>query len=761
MGGTWREAYPSLARVDLPDDWELAQLYAEQVAAFKELLVCEVPYARPEQKLRGSVGALGGLGGFKDARRVRESEDIERHVAAAAGVAFPGQVERGGYVPAADLIAAVDECVRRGRKAPQWRNGQAGALKGIAHALQPVTADLRRRVQVPPGVAAVAGDVHVAFLCAACDAMAWPDADLPYRMLTGMPVLGVIEDTGLYRPISHDCTVAEFRARFEATMAENDLWMEELVALVERRGRRLQATDRWAAEEIERVTHGETKDGLLGEPMTLEQIRARHGSRARPLPRFHVPKGTETVRCIDDGKISGSNEATRMPETIAPPTFELPAHVSALFSDSAKRRGVAPPELAIGLDDIFAAYRKVPSSQPEFTTVAYWSVAHQRVEFTEVFGHPFGLLASVVNFHRVPTLLCAVARRVFAVPVDHFFDDYICVEPAFGRGSAQDALKAVHDIVRFGLAPKKRKDSAQTNVELGVVCDVSRAASDGIVSFAPTESRVEGVLGSLRRARAANRLTPAEAATVFGKLGFTLAAAYGRVGRAATQPLIQRCHRDVDFAFGVALQRMHEFLERLLPALPVLEVDVSAEHGVVEPHVCIYTDASFERDGTDGIGVAVLDPVSGERLYAAGVCPEWLRAALVPGRKTYIAQLEAIAVVAAYTTFGHLLRGRRVYHFVDNTVALSAAIHGYANQPDMADASNALHCATCGLRVDLWLEWVASAANLADVPSRPNKDRAVLDRLGMAPVRLVFPSPEEWADPSLLLRRAYAPPEAI
>ena len=155
------------------------------------------------------------------------------------------------------------------------------------------------------------------------------------------------------------------------------------------------------------------------------------------------------------------------------------------------------------LDDIFAAYRKVPSSQPEFTTVAYWSVAHQRVEFTEVFGHPFGLLASVVNFHRVPTLLCAVARRVLAVPVDHFFDDYICVEPASGRGSAQDALKAVHDIVRFGLAPKKRKASAQTNVELGVVCDMSRAASDGVVSFSPTESRVEGVLGSLRRARAA------------------------------------------------------------------------------------------------------------------------------------------------------------------------------------------------------------------------------------------------------------------
>ena len=46
-------------------------------------------------------------------------------------------------------------------------------------------------------------------------------------------------------------------------------------------------------------------------------------------------------------------------------------------------------------------------------------------------------------------------------------------------------------------------------------------------------------------------------------------------------------------------------------------------------------------------------------------------------------------------------------------------------------------------------------------PVRPDKDRAVLDRLGMTSVRLVFPSPEEWADPALLLRRAYAPPEAV
>ena len=107
-----------------------------------------------------------------------------------------------------------------------------------------------------------------------------------------------------------------------------------------------------------------------------------------------------------------------------------------------------------------------------------------------------------------------------------------------------------------------------------------------------------------------------------------------------------------------------------------------------------------------------------------------------------------------YTTFGRLLAGRRVYHWCDNTTALSAAVHGYANQPDLADGSNALHCLTCGLRCDTWFEWVASKANLADVPSRPERDWGVLRRLGMRRVELVFPTPAEWADPSLLLRRA-------
>ena len=63
------------------------------------------------------------------------------------------------------------------------------------------------------------------------------------------------------------------------------------------------------------------------------------------------------------------------------------------------------------------------------------------------------------------------------------------------------------------------------------------------------------------------------------------------------------------------------------------------------------------------------------------------------------------------------MAGRKVIHFIDNTVALSKAVHGYANEPDMAAAANALHVCDAVLSIDAWLEWVPSAANVADLPT--------------------------------------------
>ena len=100
--------------------------------------------------------------------------------------------------------------------------------------------------------------------------------------------------------------------------------------------------------------------------------------------------------------------------------------------------------------------------------------------------------------------------------------------------------------------------------------------------------------------------------------------------------------------------------------------------------------------------------------------------------------------------------GRTCLHFVDNTSALSAAVHGYSFKPDMAALTNMLHSIDAALRVDCYFEWVPSAANISDIPSRDPRRRTSDDVRIMAELDATrrvmrLPSPAQWRDLTLLL----------
>ena len=78
-----------------------------------------------------------------------------------------------------------------------------------------------------------------------------------------------------------------------------------------------------------------------------------------------------------------------MHETIAPPSVDFVAAVAAQFLRSYSEAGRAPPDLTLSLDDLWAAYRRIPCADAQFSVVALWSVKSQRVLFFPVFGHNF------------------------------------------------------------------------------------------------------------------------------------------------------------------------------------------------------------------------------------------------------------------------------------------------------------------------------------------------------------------------------------
>lgn len=97
------------------------------------------------------------------------------------------------------------------------------------------------------------------------------------------------------------------------------------------------------------------------------------------------------------------------------------------------------------------------------------------------------------------------------------------------------------------------------------------------------------------------------------------------------------------------------------------------------------------------IGVVVYDaePTPGNPrgrfFYASAVPPDDVLALFEPDLKTYIAQLELLAAVSVYYSYPAVFRGRDVHHFIDNTIALSALVHGYAGKADLARMTNVFH----------------------------------------------------------------------
>ena len=105
-----------------------------------------------------------------------------------------------------------------------------------------------------------------------------------------------------------------------------------------------------------------------------------------------------------------------------------------------------------------------------------------------------------------------------------------------------------------------------------------------------------------------------------------------------------------------------------------------------------------------------------------------------PGANQYIGQLELMYAVAPYTSRPSLFRGRQVIHFIDNTSACAALVKGYSRAIDSGLIVNAFHAINLGLRADVFFEYVRSAANPADLPSRDaiGELMSLLESVGMA-----------------------------
>ena len=362
----------------------LLSSYSGADLRLREACISLPPHERPAPKIfRGEQhdldAAIKRSGRFvvaPEQRLVPESEDFARHASQARGIGFPTEAPRSKDMTQ-DLKDAIRFSVANRRDLTRWRSRQGFILTEVRKELAPLDEWLKANVTALPSASDIRRPLHIGLFAAISDAISWPDHRLAAELCTGMPVVGDIADTEVFRPITPESTAQEFADKFREIMHSNDAWVHELSEKLRRDGRR--ATSNHHRSQMARLVYDKTmrevQKGLVEGPFTQADLDARFGRGSwRPLARFPVPqKGS--VRLVDDGCSSRSNEATRMHETISLITVDFPSEVAALIFKVAEEldADTVELELLLSLDDVDGAYRRVPTSQPGFTTVALWN----------------------------------------------------------------------------------------------------------------------------------------------------------------------------------------------------------------------------------------------------------------------------------------------------------------------------------------------------------------------------------------------------
>ena len=149
---------------------------------------------------------------------------------------------------------------------------------------------------------------------------------------------------------------------------------------------------------------------------------------------------------------------------------------------------------------------------------------------------PFGSRVSPRNWGRVVSFFKLTLRRLLNIIINCYVDDGFCAEPTASVMSAYRATIEIAELLGLSLAPEKLVEPCKSLSLLGAGISIKKS---NILIKTPKE-KSEQIKERIRNHQKKRRLTPADAATLRGKIGFTQQLAQGRYGKAMTVELSAR-----------------------------------------------------------------------------------------------------------------------------------------------------------------------------------------------------------------------------
>ena len=690
---------------------------------------------RPVQKLQSAFEQPRKPPG-KENRIVADADSVLQHLGKALSSTRPrGDVGRSLET---DLLSAIWH-VASFSKSPEGLNIQRkNVLRDISHAkgiVAPVTAAIH--AWLPDYARPVALGLDIALIEVFRLATRWCDPGITHGVCIGFPVLGDCPDSFVFRPS------IKARTRDPATF---DMRQHMLTQAQSMRT----AADKWSAKRLadeticyeksidETVVNSKNKvaERWARGPFTHEQILQQFPNGCWSAKRFGVEQNGD-VRPIDDCKDSLLNDACGLVETIQCVSAEFPAQIGAVFYDILG----GSCELKGGTEDWTKAYRQILVRDREAAVVAQVNPYTREVVYFILHGHSFGQVAAVPNFNRVAKFTTMLARRLLNVPCGNYFDDGVIIEPTYMKGGGQFCYLRVHELLGFQLDRQKHVRMSTLCVFLGVVTDFSRFAN-GYLDLKVKPGRAESVLTQIHDALASGQNKPGMCDSLQGKLFFVCTTVFGRVGRAALQPIIHGKSQKGYHRLSNVIKEALQFFVALLQIIGLTPRRISLRKHQRRP-LLVWSDASYEN-GVGMLGLVVYDPETTMWYYSSARVPDAVIISFIK-KKQYIGQCEILAAVCVYFTFPDLCRGREIIHWIDNESAIQGLKNGYSPKGDSAKLINAFHMFNAGLKADVWFEYVESAANVADAPSR--LDFGLLQQMGANYKLMVIPEVEDFFRP--------------
>ena len=658
------------------------------------------------RKARGGQGIQLGAFSQKGARPPIVSFGLspDEHFAASKKAASEKLPTEAPCTIDQDLTFAAEMVASRRSTIKDQRQRAVEAVRKLKRKWRSVTGFLRRKQVEATWKVTRERDIGLIPLLALL--LVWPDVHFGYHLIVGFPAVGHNEWCGVFP--RREVSPSERHDIFEDAEENNKKLLKKM-----RPGKDDDVILEKSMQDVDK--------GFAEEPMKLTDLQeSLQGAKVRFIRRFVITQSTGKKRIIDDAADGGQSEVSTDENALCFCSAMQPAHHVEAVKNYMDKEDIPWPQGEEGCmqttgEDWPDAYRYTPMKpeEAEACIVIWWHPVWKCIVAQRYYGLPFGLPNAVTSFNRWSKMAEAILRRLIMVLLSKYFDDATLQDWA---DQIEDAKRCANEIMQLLGSPwaKEKSQPCQERGDfLGLIHDLSEVR-EGIIHFWPREALVVKVRDIIGLARKAG-IWSGTAAKLYGVSNFLETGMFARVGRAGLAAIKDRQYSD-ETDITPEIIASFDLLEDLFRMQPRREYRLAAGSF---SRFLVASDAAYENGRGSAGFLVVINPGRADEIRIGKVIdlPVGLYA-LWGEKKTYIAQLELIAVFVAMVEVASLIRRSHGLWFIDNVAALMALVKGSSKTSSLDQIAKATQLGCFALEIQSYYEYVESKANWSDEISR-------------------------------------------